>query len=497
MEEDEVTELSHSLRHSSTITPPSNGDIGNKDSDAHHYNSDTDSSDDNTTLIQSIGYNSQSRSSSVTTSHQENGQFVDKQNCHFLTSNVKDELSDGLCDSHSKDSQSDSETSSLSAEHEAHLLAFRKHREDAANRRKIVHIANALSKDPIDIFALRQLAMSRFGLLNNKLRRKAWPKLLNVNIDNIDPKPSQSILRSHRDYNQVVMDVNRSLKRFPPGMEDDIRLAMQDELVDVIMRVLVHHPQLHYFQGYHDICVTFLLVAGEDISFALVDMLSTHHLRDFLDSSMDRTKHMLNYLYPIIGKASPELRDYMEKAELGTIFCLPWLITWYGHVLSDIRHIVRLYDFFLACHPLMPIYLAAAIVLHREKEVLQTECDMAMIHCLLSKIPPDLPVEYLVSKAGDLYVQFPPEELANEALQHFQQSSSISNYPRFEQATMSQTPVEIPKDVPIASEQDLEIPQPNRVRIFARHAMLALTAGVGAAAYAAFNLSEWEWLFSR
>ena len=49
------------------------------------------------------------------------------------------------------------------------------------------------------------------------------------------------------------------------------------------------------------------------------------------------------------------------RAEVGTIFCLSWLITWYGHVLSDFRSIVRLYDYFIACHPLMPIYMAAAV----------------------------------------------------------------------------------------------------------------------------------------
>lgn len=48
------------------------------------------------------------------------------------------------------------------------------------------------------------------------------------------------------------------------------------------------------------------------------------------------------------------------RAEVGTIFCLSWLITWYGHVLEDTKQTVRLYDFFLASHPLMPIYLAAA-----------------------------------------------------------------------------------------------------------------------------------------
>ena len=35
--------------------------------------------------------------------------------------------------------------------------------------------------------------------------------------------------------------------------------------------------------------------------------------RDFMDKSMDRTKHMLYYLYPILGKAQPEVREYMER----------------------------------------------------------------------------------------------------------------------------------------------------------------------------------------
>lgn len=135
---------------------------------------------------------------------------------------------------------------------------------------------------------------------------------------------------------------------------------------------------------------------------------------------MDNTKHILNYLMPIIERVNPEVYDFMQqwvdrlvwflglsvlkhnglivflrhsslcnfnsiswkkdaqclllacivwdkclyfvcRAEVGTIFALSWLITWFGHVLSDFRHVVRLYDFFLACHPLMPIYFAAVV----------------------------------------------------------------------------------------------------------------------------------------
>ena len=61
---------------------------------------------------------------------------------------------------------------------------------------------------------------------------------------------------------------------------------------------------------------------------------------------------------------------YLLKAELGTIFALPWLITWFGHVLPDYGDVVRLYDYFLAQPPLMPVYLAAAIVLYRREDIL-------------------------------------------------------------------------------------------------------------------------------
>lgn len=39
---------------------------------------------------------------------------------------------------------------------------------------------------------------------------------------------------------------------------------------------------------------------------------------------------------------------------------------------------------------------------------------MCYVHSLLSKIPDDLPLEELATRAGDLFVQFPPEELAIE-----------------------------------------------------------------------------------
>ncbi|KAK5855003.1 hypothetical protein PBY51_005144 [Eleginops maclovinus] len=311
---------------------------------------------------------------------------------------------------------------------------------DCGRKQKLSEINQALISDPVDIETLRRAAASKGGLLTDELRRKVWPKLLNINVYDLPHKPGRDVRENHKDFNQVVLDVTRSMKRFPKGMPASERAVLQEQMTDIILEVLKRTPQLHYYQGYHDVAVTLLLVVGERMTIAMLDTLSNHHLRDFMDPTMDSTKHILNYLMPILEQVDRELHDFMIRAEVGTIFALSWLITWYGHVLSDFKHTMRLYDFFLASHPLMPIYLAATIVLHREKEVKKTECDMAMVHHLLSRIPQDLPYELLIGQAQDLFDQYPPSLLAKRAALQPRKSLSISTFQAFQLATLHQRP---------------------------------------------------------
>ncbi|KAK6327881.1 hypothetical protein J4Q44_G00035270 [Coregonus suidteri] len=305
---------------------------------------------------------------------------------------------------------------------------------------KLVEIHQALNCDPVDIETLRRAAVSKGGLLTDEIRRKVWPKLLSVNVYNLPAKPTKDVRENHKDFNQVLLDVRRSMKRFPRGMRVDEKQVLQEQLIDIILVVLQKNPALHYYQGYHDIVVTFLLVVGERMAIAILETLSNHHLRDFMDPTMDSTKHILNYLMPILEQVDPQLHDFMLRAEVGTIFALSWLITWYSHVLSEFRHILRLYDFFLASHPLMAIYFAAVIVLHREKEVKQTECDMAMVHQLLSQIPQDLPYEELITQAHCLFTCYPPSLLAKCAALQSCKSITINCFKAFQTATEQQRP---------------------------------------------------------
>lgn len=53
----------------------------------------------------------------------------------------------------------------------------------------MAEIYQALNSDPIDVAALRRMAISEGGLLTDEIRCKVWPKLLSVNTDELPPLP--------------------------------------------------------------------------------------------------------------------------------------------------------------------------------------------------------------------------------------------------------------------------------------------------------------------
>lgn len=269
---------------------------------------------------------------------------------------------------------------------------------------------------------MKKVKIIKSCYFSDDLRKKVWPLLVGLGPDNIETAPTLEELKSHSEYSQVVLDVNRSLKRFPPGIPYEQRVALQDQLTVLILRVIMKYPHLKYYQGYHDVAVTFLLVVGEEVAFHVMEILSTNHLVECMQETMEPTQQRLLFLYPLIRKENSKLCDFIEKSSVGTLFALPWYLTWFGHSLNQYRSVVRLYDFFLASPFLLPIYVTASIVLFREDDIFKEECDMASLHCLLSQLPDDLPFEYLLQNAKLLYEKYPPDLIENEVKELIKQN---------------------------------------------------------------------------
>lgn len=289
----------------------------------------------------------------------------------------------------------------------------------------------------------QKLAIERHGLLNKRLRRRIWPLLIlyrnrfknfldsksneeegekNQSIEQIIESSlakfediSDAEIKSNSYFNQVTLDVVRTLKRFPPEISDRLRTKLQKQLIDLICKILIRYDHLHYYQGYHDICLTFLLVTGADKSIPLLEHISLSHFTCFMETTMESTLKLLFNIMPLIDKMDTRVSEHIQKAELGVIFGLSWLITWYSHVMDNLVVILRLYDFFIATHPLMPVYLGAIIIVNKADVILSTECDMASLHTIITKFPSNInclnQVEDYIQQTLELFASCPPDDL--------------------------------------------------------------------------------------
>ena len=56
------------------------------------------------------------------------------------------------------------------------------------------------------------------------------------------------------------------------------------------------------------------------------------------------------------------MHAYLRKADVQPFYALSWLITWFSHNLTGLAQTARLFDLFLATHPLMPLYFACVVI---------------------------------------------------------------------------------------------------------------------------------------
>lgn len=84
----------------------------------------------------------------------------------------------------------------------------------------------------------------------------------------------------------------------------------------------------------------------------------------------------------------------------------------FAHNIQDYKDITRLFDFFLARHAVMPIYLFAAVVLSRREELLEIDQeDEDILYAMLGKIPQPFDVEFHIARTVELYERLPPAKL--------------------------------------------------------------------------------------
>lgn len=270
-----------------------------------------------------------------------------------------------------------------------------------------------------DVARLRGLAESADGLLNDELRRLAWPILIGLSSESSDCSANSKegdtdtecgwkSLPRHRDEDQVQLDVNRSFIYYPTDQTEAHINKCRSELSALIVEVLRRHPYLSYFQGYHDICQVFLLVLQPAWRARVVARLSVLRIRDFMLPSLRPTTAQLRLLPDILSKADPRLRKHIATIE--PFYALAGTLTMYAHNIEAYRDIARLFDVFLAREPVFTIYVFAQIVINRRDEILVID-EPDMLQVMLSRVPPNMDLNTLITDAVGLFDRFPPHTL--------------------------------------------------------------------------------------
>jgi hypothetical protein len=167
-----------------------------------------------------------------------------------------------------------------------------------------------------------------------------------------------------------------------------------------------------------------LLVLGEKQSAPAVTQISLLRIRDYMLPSLSPAVKHLQLIPAIIEAADKTL--YRRLSDIRPFFALSATLTLYAHDIQEYSDIARLFDFFLAWEPVVSIYLFAAIVISRRKELLEIPADEPeMLHFTLSKLPHPLDLEGLISRTVQLSRDHPPESLPSRAWRKIPQCSVL------------------------------------------------------------------------
>ena len=284
----------------------------------------------------------------------------------------------------------------------------------------------------VDATQLRKIAAVR-GLVGNKLRARAWPKLLGIDLAGIDEGAfAEAAERSHRDSSTVDVDVERSLWSYTEGWSDAAREAKRRELHRAITASICTHPdELFYYQGYHDIAGVLLFVCGERAATAMLERLALHHLRDCTLPSLEPVLETLTLMMPLLERADPVLHRHLSEAGVPPFFAVSWMLTWHTHELGRLEDAARLFDLFLSSHPLMPLYAGVASVIAARGKVLAAERDAAELHHAISKVPllGEMDADGVALAAIALMREHPPKALCRAMELRPPRGRALSLYP--------------------------------------------------------------------
>lgn len=222
---------------------------------------------------------------------------------------------------------------------------------------------------------LRRLALSKGGLLTNKLRKRSYlasmrymydfsEYCLKINFLQREPESRELIQKKYETLKIVTVDCKRSVlnQLFPPNTDRD-KIDSEILELEAIIKKISKSSYLYYYQGLHDVTLYFHYILGnQTINF--VRELCYLHLHEFTMEYSGRKfeyGHVLEIFNMVFSRSNPKLNKAMSKiAEEGYFYCCSLILTWFTHDSKKIDFIMRVFDYLVLSPPLTIYFLVAS-----------------------------------------------------------------------------------------------------------------------------------------
>lgn len=316
---------------------------------------------------------------------------------------------------------------------------------------------------------LCEYAKSTDGLINNAIREKVWPLLLDIpqepfkELKLADTNPFSFLdsldsndLAPHKDEDQVRLDINRSFTILnhwqsfhQQGQEsyttvfssEDVKL-LKKKLSGLIIKMLRKYPSLNYYQGYHDIASVLLIVCSDtDLAFRMLEKLTVFHLRDFMITDINLSVNHLRLIPALLENIDPTFFELIKQTSHSYVGSdglhydysfyqgLSSILTIFSHDISNLNHLLVVWDFTLGENTILaPVYIYVAALLVQKEAILNklglpsdySNVDTDSVHTLISPTSLfenllDADLVKILSKTKVLIEEFPIDTLRNLA----------------------------------------------------------------------------------
>eukprot|EP00762_Andalucia_godoyi_P006052 ANDGO_00372.mRNA.1 GTPase-activating protein gyp10 len=190
---------------------------------------------------------------------------------------------------------------------------------------------------------------------------------------------------SHRDYDQVEKDINRSFVNcmyasFMPS--EEVRQLYRTRLAAIIHTFMEQRQaDRYYFQGLHDV-VSILLVSSESdgLTLAILQRLTDSLLKLHMQKDLTQLLEELSLFYPLLRFLDEHrIAAFFESTEMPPFFLVPWVLTWFSHDCEDLYCVLAVFDEIFDEHPMFVLYVSAFLIGDYSDEIIR-----------ISKMPPNL-----------------------------------------------------------------------------------------------------------